>query len=464
MLAAPRFNRLDLVRTSMGLIERRSVSTLLLAGLFALPTVALGAEPKPMAVPASGTQTNDDQTPEDTPSQSQTPDEPNPHGQVGSETPVGAAADASARAASGAAQDSSPLLRIPARSSRRNAAWLSKVPGEKVSQPATEPAAMPRTRGAWVSVARSATQADDAVGNCPRCGQALSPAGATATGAAEVPVVSSLGELLRGLLGLGLDVPPVTQPLTPGEPAAVLWEVRQSLGSDPLEGTIFNDPGFNPAAVGMVGSQEDDGDVTFVQWIRSRQSANVAPAKAARPAHSRPTAAQGNALLASGSESGPADTLDGAPPGQDGISDASTSAPVDFVDGPTTADAADDDPEEVRGIETLPPPHSDEDLVECLRESSRQLEVIAHDLERHRFYDPADDLRYMAARLRREARRHQRPEQFAPEGTPAEPIDGEPTTTAQARIRTELLELRREVARLRELLLRSVDERMGKRR
>lgn len=461
MLAAPRFNRFGLVSRFMGPLALQPVTVLLLTGLLALPTAALGDEHEAYALSAQATQTNEAQPSDNTAAESQPQKKARPANEVGWEKYLGDPANAHADATSRAGQESHPPVRAPARSSRRSAAGLGSKPATTGSQPAAEPAGLPRQRGAWVSVARSAPKQEMVACHCPRCGHALMPAGATAPGAEELPDVSSLGVLRRGLLGLGHDLSSVTEPLSPNEPAAVLWEVKQRLGSDPLEGTIFSESDFSRAALGIRDGKQDDGDATFVQWIRSRHPIGAAMAQA--PGHDSLLFAQGHTLLASGIKGSTPDNAQGTPPTSDTDNNALPSGPADLTDYPATDHATDEDPEEVRGIETLPLPHSNDDLVECLRESSRQLEIIAHDLERHRLYEPADDLRYMAAQLRREARRHERPEQFAPDNTPAQP-GGEPTTTAQSRLRTELLELRIEVARLRELLLRAVGERMGKRR
>lgn len=353
-------------------------------------------------------------------------------------------------------------VRAALRSSRRSAAWHGRVPAEPAEQPLAVPRTERRKHQGWISVARSAPLDGEAAGCCPRCGHAISPSQDGAAAAEEAPVISGLGGLLRGLLGLPGDARPVTETLAPGEPAAVLWDVRQRLAENPLEGTIFSEPDFSPAKRGIWGGVSDDSGVTFVQWIRKQQAADAAAgitrgATAAVAPRARPR-------LAAGGGNDVAGPLAEAFAIQEGASDSAAAEPDDVDDQPALAPAADRHCEEVRAVETLPPPHSAEDLVECLRKSSRQLEIIAHDLERHRVYDPADELRYMAAKLRREARRHTQPEQFAPDEAPDQPADGDQTTTAQTRLRNELRELRQEVARLRELLLRAVGERMGSRR
>lgn len=343
------------------------------------------------------------------------------------------------------------------RSSRRQAAWQTR--GQAATSPQlASTGEEDRPHQGWTAVARPPVIASqDAQCRCPRCGHAASHPVAEAAG--EAPVVAHLGAFLRGLLGLDPQARPITETLPPDEPTAVLWDVKQRLGDDPLQGTIFSEPEYCAAGGGTWGGAADDAGATFVQWIRSRYSAGEGASTATTVA---PRAAAEQEVLnaQTGDESEP-DAVVHAPLAED---------PADHAGGPSEFDAlsagvrAGEEPEEVRGIESLPAPHSEADLTECLRESSRQLEIVAHDLERHRFYDLADEVRYMAAQLRREARRREQTEQFDPDGAPAQPADPEATTTAQARLRTELWELRQEVARLRDLLLRSVDERAGKRR
>lgn len=461
MLAARRSYRFGLVRRFMGLPALLPVGILLLANLFALPKASLAGEQEAVGPSAPATQTNEGQPAEGAATEGEPKSHASSDDRAGSETLLGTPANTDPHAAGRADSVPQPPTRLPTRSSRRSAAGLDKTPGSAGSQLQAEPAAQARKRGAWVSVARSASQEEDAC-RCPRCGHALAPASASSSAVEEVPVVSNLGGLLRGLLRLGHDIASGKEPLSPNEPAAVLWEVKQRLGSDPLAGTIFSEPGFSSAAEDIGDGDQDEDAANFVQRIRSLHS--MSASKKQTPSHDALYSAEGDNLFASGVEEGVTDNVEAKAPARDSDSDSTHSGPPDLVDQPDTEHANGEVPEEVRGIETLPLPHSNEDLVECLRESSRQLEIIAHDLERHRFYDLADDLRYMAADLRQEARRRERSEPFAPDGAPAQPIGGEPTTTAQARLRTELLELRSEVARLRELLLRSVKERGEKRR